>query len=51
MPETCETVKVRDENSPDGYVVINKEDFDKKTHKEWSESESKSSPRDSSKEK
>jgi hypothetical protein len=31
MSETCETVKIESAEAPNGYVVINKEDFDEKT--------------------
>ena len=32
MSETCETVKIADENAPGGHVVINAEDFDPDNH-------------------
>jgi hypothetical protein len=30
--EICETVKIRDDSAPGGYVVINKEDYDESRH-------------------
>jgi hypothetical protein len=36
-----ETVKVKDDKAPGGYVVINKSDFDPKRHKEYVEPKSK----------
>ena len=32
MADTCETVKIRDDKAPGGFVVINEEDFDEKIH-------------------
>lgn len=35
MSDTCETVKIVSDTAPDGYIVINAEDFDPAVHKAY----------------
>jgi hypothetical protein len=38
MSDTCETVKIVDENAPGGHVIINKSDFNEDEHELFDES-------------
>lgn len=39
MSDTCPTVKIKDDGSPDGFIVINESDFKEDEHEVFSESE------------
>lgn len=41
QPGTCDTVRIKADN-PDGYVVINEDDFDEAKHERFEKSEKKS---------